>query len=61
MLGKMSVRIFLMLMLTTVESVDVKDTTPPAATSHYSIPEVIDLDSNENDSPEQHDRYGETV
>jgi hypothetical protein len=41
--------------------VDVKDTTPPDETSHYDIPEVIDLDSNESDSPEQHDRYGETL
>jgi hypothetical protein len=46
--------------VTTVESVDVKETTPPARTSHYSIPEVIDLGSNESDSPEQHDRYSET-
>jgi hypothetical protein len=38
----------------------VKDTTPPDGTSHYSIPEVIDLDSNDSESPEQHDRYSET-
>jgi len=39
----------------------VKDTTPPGRTSHYDIPEVIDLDSNESDSPEQHNCYGETL
>ena len=38
-----------------------KDTTPPDRTSHYDIPEVIDLDSNDSDSPEQHNRYGETL
>jgi len=38
-----------------------KDTTPPDRTSHYNIPEIIDLDSSESDSPEQHNRYGETL
>jgi len=38
-----------------------KDTTPPDGTSHYNIPEIIDLDSNESDSPEQHDCYAETL
>jgi len=38
-----------------------KDTTPPDGTSHYNIPEIIDLDSNESDSPEQHNCYGETL
>jgi hypothetical protein len=39
----------------------VKDTTPPDGTSRYSIPDVLDLDNNESDSPEQHNRYGETL
>jgi len=34
---------------------------PPTETSHYNIPEIIDLDSSEGDSPEQHNRYGETL
>lgn len=38
-----------------------KDTTPPDGTSHYNVPEVIDLDSNDSDSPEQHHHYGETL
>lgn len=38
-----------------------KNTTPPDGTSHYNIPEVIDLDSNDSDSPEQHNRYGEAL
>jgi hypothetical protein len=38
----------------------VEETTPDK-TPHCNIPEVIDLDSNDSDSPEEHNHYGETL
>ena len=38
-----------------------KEATPPDGTSHYSIPEIIDPDSSESDSPEQHSHYSEAL
>jgi hypothetical protein len=39
----------------------VEATTPLDEIPHFNIPEVIDLASNDSDSPEQHNRYGEVL